>query len=33
MEWLGMPLLYDFGLCVNRTIEEVTETKLHPQGF
>ena len=27
--WLGFPVIYDGGLCVNRTPEEVTESRKH----
>ena len=33
LSWLGMPMLYDFGLCVNRTLEEVEESNKHKPGF
>ena len=26
LSWLGMPLVYDGGLCVNRTLEEHQES-------
>lgn len=26
LSWIGQPMLYDGGLCVNRTIEEHTES-------
>lgn len=27
--WLGMPMIYDGGLCVNRTQEEHSESNRH----
>lgn len=29
--WLGMPMIYDGGLCVNRTLEEHIEHAKHPK--
>jgi len=29
LAWLGQPLLYDGGLCVNRTAEEHQESQRH----
>lgn len=29
LSWIGMPMLYDGGLCVNRDQEEVKYSKLH----
>lgn len=31
--WLGQPMLYDGGLCVNRTSEEHEESSKHNQTF
>jgi len=31
LSWLGMPMVYDGGLCVNRSPEEHEETMKHPQ--
>lgn len=30
LSWLGMPMIYDGGLCVNRTPEEHAEHAKHP---
>ena len=30
LSWLGMPIVYDGGLCVNRTLEERIEHMKHP---
>jgi hypothetical protein len=29
LAWLGQPMLYDGGLCVNRTAEEHAESQRH----
>ena len=29
LAWLGQPMLYDSGLCVNRTVEEHQESQRH----
>lgn len=29
LTWLGQPMLYDGGLCVNRSVEEHTESDKH----
>jgi hypothetical protein len=31
LSWLGQPMLYDGGLCVNRTAEEHKERNKHPE--
>ena len=31
LSWLGQPLLFDGGLCVNRTSEEIAEHNKHPE--
>ncbi len=31
LDWLGQPMLYDGGLCVNRTLEEMLEHNKHPR--
>jgi hypothetical protein len=32
LSWLGQPMIYDGGLCVNRTKEEHAEHNNHPDG-
>lgn len=31
ISWLGQPMIYDGGLCVNRTSEEHNEHNKHPE--
>ena len=31
LTWLGQPMIYDGGLCVNRTVEEHAEHNKHPE--
>ena len=33
LSWIGQPMLYDGGLCVNRTLEEHEESNRHHIGL